>query len=258
MAAPTVFPQEVNLKSIENPYSSMWHWAYLAPVAFVFARLASAASPSPLWYLVAVVVLGSAIGIHYLIALIAKIRHNGAVESQRKNLQESAVERTRIVSRMLEEGEIKIARIQRTIQELEASVAMAERESLNRAYGPFWDAITEAMERIMILISGLWCFAGDAEKYEGWLQGFDHSFPLWFDVFPRPELQESLFTRLKLALRNGQTDFEFAKIFEHRRVEKLTYSYYYGETLGSSLMRIDQLEKELVGRIDRCWTLSKD
>ena len=94
---------------------------------------------------------------------------------------------------------------------------VAEEEFRERAFGPFWDAIERAALNLETFRNGVSTVQRDANSYYKALEGRQHSFPnfrIHVDALPEPL---TVVEDLKRLVRKGQTDFQFANIWEHRR-----------------------------------------
>lgn len=97
----------------------------------------------------------------------------------------------------------------------------AEREFAERAFGPFWDAVEKAARHLEVFRGGLATVRRDADSFYKALDGRRHSFPSFGSRAsalpdPSPVVQE-----LQRLVRRGQTDFQFANIWEHRRTREV-------------------------------------
>jgi len=97
----------------------------------------------------------------------------------------------------------------------------AEAEFQERAFGPFWDAIEKAAYNLEEFREGVATANRHADTFYRALQGRRHSFP---SFSPRPEAipdPTPVLEDLKRLVRKGQTDFQFANIWEHRRTREV-------------------------------------
>jgi len=97
----------------------------------------------------------------------------------------------------------------------------AEKEYAAHAYGPFWDGVEKAAHGLDFFNKGLQGLAQNTDEYYGLLKGRSHNFPLICEGSsvlpdPRPVLQE-----LARVARMGQTNIDFAKIWEHRQTREV-------------------------------------
>jgi len=97
----------------------------------------------------------------------------------------------------------------------------AEKEYAAHAYGPFWDGVEKAAHQLNFFNNGLQELARNTDEYYGLLKGREHNFPLICEggnvlPDPRPVLQG-----LARVARMGQTNIDFAKIWEHRQTREV-------------------------------------
>ena len=97
----------------------------------------------------------------------------------------------------------------------------AEDEFLAKAFGSFWDAI-ESSTAILVEVNGtIQTLCKHSREYSDCLSGRRHTFP----AFPIAErsIPDPTFTanELRRIARLGQTNFEFANIWEHRRTRQV-------------------------------------
>lgn len=122
-------------------------------------------------------------------------------------------------------------------QAAKRSLASAAFEFEEKAYAPFWDAIERvASELGECHTSSLW-LAASAGRYDTLLLEKDHNFPDYFDGIEslpdcRPLLEE--FYQL---VRQGQRDFSFANIWEHRQTRKVLIAGF--STLGEAIRQLE-------------------
>jgi hypothetical protein len=97
----------------------------------------------------------------------------------------------------------------------------AEEEFTANAFGPYWDAVEEAalclgdFNQIAIKI------AQNADKYYQTLAGAQHTFPAFpVQLQTIPDASPTI-KRLLQVVRMGQTNFQFANIWEHRKTRKV-------------------------------------
>ncbi len=93
-------------------------------------------------------------------------------------------------------------------------------EHRERAFAPFWDAIEATAAALASYQHGVKQIGAVAQQYYAKLEHRSHSFP----PFPYLSLDlpsaDEIVSRLKQVVRTGQTDFEFANIWEHRKTRE--------------------------------------
>lgn len=88
------------------------------------------------------------------------------------------------------------------------------------AFGPFWDSIQEAVLTLDAFRHSANEVRGEYDEYHHTLSGYSHTFPVlprYGDQLPNPI---SALQRLDQAVRLGQTNFQFATIWEQRRTRE--------------------------------------
>lgn len=88
------------------------------------------------------------------------------------------------------------------------------------AFGPFWDSIQEAVRTLDAFRHSANEVRGEYDEYHHTLSGYSHTFPVlprYGDQLPNPI---SALQRLDQAVRLGQTNFQFATIWEQRRTRE--------------------------------------
>lgn len=137
-------------------------------------------------------------------------------------------------------------------------LAMAEIEFSQRAFGPFWDRVEAAAGSLARAHDQVGALSRCAVDYYQTLQGHKHDFP----PFTHVSLADSapVTARLARVVRCGQTDFEFANIFEHRQTREVLLAGF--RTLGTALAGMsyalqgaisnlsDSLSSQLAGAVD--------
>jgi hypothetical protein len=90
----------------------------------------------------------------------------------------------------------------------------AETEYRASAFAPFWDAVEQSALALGNYNNNIQRLNSMASNYYGSLRGRSHSFPV-FDESGVPDSTAQI-RRFQKVLRQGQTDFKFANIWEHR------------------------------------------
>lgn len=107
------------------------------------------------------------------------------------------------------------------LEEVDAWLEEAEEEYEANAFAPFWDAVEEAVGWLGDFYDDANEIAGNADRYYQNLNGVQHTFP----VFPVtlqtiPDASPQI-ERLRRVVRLGQTNFQFANIWEHRKTREV-------------------------------------
>lgn len=109
----------------------------------------------------------------------------------------------------------------------------AEKEYEDNAFSPFWDAVENAAQHLAFFNDKANALSGNAGEYYRKLNGRKHTFsifPVQLDTIPDPsdEIEE-----LRRIVRLGQTNFQFANIWEHRRTREVLIAGF--RTLGEAV-----------------------
>lgn len=123
----------------------------------------------------------------------------------------------------------------------------AEYEFENNAFGPFWDAVEEAADYLASFNSSVRYILQNAENYYSSLKGRNHNFPS-FSV--RPEslpISSSIIKEFDRVVRMGQTNFQFATIWEQRKTREVLIAGFrtLGEAVGNLGVTIENSISDL-------------
>jgi hypothetical protein len=114
-----------------------------------------------------------------------------------------------------------------------ASLTHAEQEYAANAYGPFWDAVERAARDLDAYKEKIDALRANAHDYYQALAGQRHTFPR-FPVHDSVAAQgKPVVTAFGRVVRMGQTNFQFAEIFEHRRTRVVLVAGF--QSLGEAL-----------------------
>jgi hypothetical protein len=107
------------------------------------------------------------------------------------------------------------------LEEVDGWLDKAEEEYEANAFAPFWDAVEEAAIWLGYFNDDANEIAKNANNYYQNLNGVKHTFP----VFPIrlqtiPDASPQI-ERLRRVVRMGQTNFQFANIWEHRKTREV-------------------------------------
>jgi hypothetical protein len=122
-------------------------------------------------------------------------------------------------------------------------------EYSSNAFAPFWDAIEDAAKEIAAFNSKTDELSRKADEYYGKLNGREHSFP----VFP---IQKGtiidatpLVDEFRKVVRMGQTNFQFANIWEHRRTREVLIAGF--RTLGEAVNNVGSTIKDSTSNLEK-------
>jgi hypothetical protein len=116
------------------------------------------------------------------------------------------------------------------------SLRHAEEEFAENAFGPFWDAVENAANHLAAFDNKTRQASRLADEYYKALNGWSHSFPsfpLSSRNLPSPS---SAVGELRRIVRMGQTNFQFANIWEHRRTREVIVAGF--RTLGEAVSNL--------------------
>lgn len=107
------------------------------------------------------------------------------------------------------------------VEQIGKVLQKAEYEYKSNAYGPFWDAVEEAAKNLNQFNQNLNTLSSNVQYYTTVLKGKKHNFPaccVQKDDFLMPE---NILYNFQRIVRMGQTNFEFATIWEHRKTREI-------------------------------------
>lgn len=169
--------------------------------------------------LVLAVIVGLIFGI-LVTGLEAKAKED---EANKRNLDSAEKEAARLTSRAracLKFISDSPSRLQESLGGVQHSLGRAELEFADNAYGPFWDCIEQATKGIAQCQGRLREMESRAVEFGTVLDGRSHTFPaVKVTSGDLPDMRPQV-SKLRTLVRKGQTDHEFAVIWEHRRTQK--------------------------------------
>jgi hypothetical protein len=121
---------------------------------------------------------------------------------------------------------------------------IARREHTENAYDPFWTAIENAAKNIGAFNDGVSTLSSNTRNYYTSLKATKHSFPVFptrLDKLPdsKPVMEE-----FRRVVRLGQTNFQFANIWEHRKTRDVLIAGF--RTLGEAVNNLTSVvEREI-------------
>jgi hypothetical protein len=122
----------------------------------------------------------------------------------------------------------------------------AESEFKDNAFGPFWDAVENAAQQLAAFNGKAIQISRQADEYYRTLNGKTHTFPSFpanDGNIPNPS---SVVSELRRMVRMGQTNFQFANIWEHRRTREVMIAGF--RTLGDAVNNLGStVENSLFG-----------
>jgi hypothetical protein len=109
----------------------------------------------------------------------------------------------------------------------------AQIEYKDNAFSPFWDAVENAAVQLSAFNDKANQLSQNAKDYYGKLNGRKHTFPTFpVSIETLPDTS-SVVNELRRIVRMGQTNFQFANIWEHRRTREVLIAGF--RTLGEAI-----------------------
>ena len=122
----------------------------------------------------------------------------------------------------------------------------ADLEFKDNAFGPFWDAVENAARQLAEFNDKVNQLSRLASEYYRNLDGRNHTFPVFparRDNIPSPS---NVANELRRIVRMGQTNFQFANIWEHRRTREVLIAGF--RTLGEAVSNLGStIERSVYG-----------
>jgi membrane protein implicated in regulation of membrane protease activity len=122
------------------------------------------------------------------------------------------------------------------------AIKEAEKEYADSAFDPYWTSVEEAAGSLAAFDRGVRQLSQNARDYYELLKGRRHNFPAFpiqMESLPDPSPVVAEFRRV---VRLGQTNFQFANIWEHRKTQKVLFEGFQNlgdavNNLGGTIMR---------------------
>lgn len=109
----------------------------------------------------------------------------------------------------------------------------AENEYRDNAFAPFWDAVENAAQHLAAFNDKTNRLSGNAKDYYNKLNGRKHSFPAFpIQIMTIPDASP-VTKEFRRVVRMGQTNHDFADIYEHRRTREVLIAGF--RTLGEAV-----------------------
>ena len=174
-------------------------------------------------------------------------------DRDKKSIPIKAENSTKAAYQSIEAGKREIDLLASHLDMANHAIRVAEHEFSERAFGPFWDAVEASAVALGKYKQNLVSVKNSQAryKYHNELRGLNHNFPAWNEVVPLVPDPTKTAMHLRKMVRKGQTDFEFANIFEHRRTRQVLIEGYkqLGEALegieGSVLKKFEEVRRAL-------------
>jgi hypothetical protein len=171
---------------------------------------------------------------------------------QLSDLAEASVREARDLTvkvlKLAERAASRQVKLASSISAAEAALAAARDEFTQGAFSPFWDAVERAARHIAEYGRHVESVDADANAYYSSLAGREHNLPVFpvqtTDLPPiRPVLDE-----FAAVVRIGQTNFQFANIYEHRRTRDVIIAGF--KTLGEVINSLESAVVDAITSLD--------
>jgi cell division protein FtsL len=156
-------------------------------------------------------------------------KHARIVDLKKREAQEL----TKRLNSLLESSSEASEPLPQKLSNARHSIQRAEIDYQENAYGPFWDAVQETANDLAFFSRTAKELSKHAHDYYSLLEGRKHTFPIFpvrLESLPDPLPVSQEFRRV---VRMGQTNFEFANIWEHRRTRDVLIAGF--QTLGDAV-----------------------
>lgn len=189
--------------------------------------LTNSSSFTFLWFFISTILVS--VGIHYLIRFcIYKARVGKlAREKAQYNKIQREEEANRLTAYLVEirQSAVSIAKeMPQLLYDAEAWLQKAEKDFTDNAYSPFWDALYKVVTCLALFFDNANKLVELKANYHNSLKGRKHNFPAFpVDLASLPN-PGSLLDKLNFLLRRGQTNFNFALIWESHKTRKVLVS----------------------------------
>ena len=135
--------------------------------------------------------------------------------------REEAASTTKELHDLCKQANTKLRILPRFLKQAESHLGQAKQEFEASAFSPFWEQIKSALEDLARLQIGISDLVSDLKRYRETLAGRDHTFP---DSLPLsgsvPNIGGAT-RKLRRLVRMGQTDPNFALIWEHHKEQAI-------------------------------------
>lgn len=123
----------------------------------------------------------------------------------------------------------------------------AQEDYKDNAFAPFWEDVEEAAMCLGSFYENVRTLSKNAENYYSSLKGKSHTFPV-FPIHPgnTPD-PTSVIEEFRRIVRLGQTNFQFANIWEHRLTRKVMIAGF--RTLGNAVNNLGYTLEESMSKL---------
>lgn len=163
----------------------------------------------------------------------AKRSSEYANQSEMTCVENEAVSLTSGLARTYESSTNLATELPNNLNQASRWLRQAENEYKDNAFSPFWDAVENAAKHLAAFNDKANQLSQNAVEYYRRLDGRKHTFPTFpVSIGTVPEASAEL-NQLRRVVRMGQTNFQFANIWEHRRTREVLIAGF--RTLGEAV-----------------------
>jgi hypothetical protein len=228
-------------------------------IALVIAVITTAATRSPF---AGIVVAGVLVGVF---AMMVKSGNTSALARKRADEQRAGVAHsnqadvdrarqeatwlTQSLTQLYKSSSEQFAQLPQLLNQARSWLLQAETEYQESAFGPFWDAVENAAGLLAKFDANAKQLSKNAVEYYRGLDGREHTFPAFpanRDTIPNPS---SVLGEMRRVVRQGQTNFQFANIWEHRRTREVMIAGF--QTLGEAVNNLGAAVEQSVANLEQ-------
>ena len=171
------------------------------------------------------------------LARIEKERLEKQNRTSIRNNKAEAINASNQARRYITEGYDSLKVLFQSVKEIDHLIKNAEAEFKSNAFSPFWDKIEQSIDKFLVYNSQLFAIPSKQEYYQSVLKNREHNFPAYpIDERSLPNIQLRL-KEFKRVVRLGQTNYQFASIYEHRKTRNVIIGGF--KNLAEALNNID-------------------
>jgi hypothetical protein len=259
---PFIFSEEEKKRVKGAPESLRWvvfivtFFVIFAPVGAFLQYLGGDINSFGPYVFVAAV--GIAIGVTYLTNLSFRKQNIQKMEQEKSvamyyeevnRLKNNAQSLTLDLTRNYNLSTEHAAKLPKLIEKAVSLIKEAEEEYAANAFAPFWDAVEKAAITLGDFNDVAKNITESANEYYRNLAGQNHTFPTFPVKLQSIPDASPVVERLRRVVRLGQTNFQFANIWEHRKTRKVMIAgfgslneaiYNLGDTIEHSISSLQQ------------------
>jgi len=149
---------------------------------------------------------------------IAYMDRQSAMRSREYKAERLSDELNGILSR----SQVIVKNLPAYLSDASRYLRIAEQEFNESAFSPFWDQIEKATRSLSEFYDDIKQLCQNGKEYTSKLYGKIHNFPVFiYDLEAEKINPAPVVSELNRIVRKGQTNFQFATIFEQKRTQKI-------------------------------------